>query len=90
MQRTIHVSTAAPGHVTPTGHFHVYAKSLMSWSNLFHVWLPYASYVVGGDAIHCTRACPVPGVPRLHPRAGAGGALGLRLGADRHAGLDLT
>src|SRR5204862_1768591 len=31
VQRTIHVSTAGPGHVTPTGHWKVYSKSLMSW-----------------------------------------------------------
>ena len=64
VQRTIHVSTAAPGHVTPTGHWKVYSKSLMSWSNLFHVWLPYASYVVGGDAIHSYPS--VPGYPASH------------------------
>jgi len=55
--RTIHVSTAAPGHVTTSGNFHVYAKSKMSWSYLFHVWLPYANYVVGGIAIHASPAC---------------------------------
>jgi lipoprotein-anchoring transpeptidase ErfK/SrfK len=64
VQRTIHVSTAGPGHVTPTGHWHVYSKSLMSWSNLFHVWLPYASYVVGGDAMHSYPS--VPGYPASH------------------------
>jgi putative peptidoglycan binding protein/L,D-transpeptidase-like protein len=30
--RAIHVSTAAPGHVTPSGHFRIYRKELMSWS----------------------------------------------------------
>ena len=62
--RTIHVSTAAPGHVTPTGHWRVYAKYRMSWSNQFHVWLPWASYVVGGDAIHSYP--DVPGYPASH------------------------
>jgi lipoprotein-anchoring transpeptidase ErfK/SrfK len=62
--RTIHVSTAGPGHVTPTGHWHVYAKYRMSWSNLFHVWLPWASYVVGGDAMHSFAS--VPGYPASH------------------------
>jgi len=56
--RTIHVSTAAPGHVTTSGNFHVYAKSKMSWSYLFHVWLPYANYVVGGIAIHGFASVP--------------------------------
>ena len=64
VQRTIHVSTAAPGHVTPTGHWHVYAKYRMSWSNLFHVWLPWANYIVGGIAIHGFDS--VPGVPASH------------------------
>jgi len=58
VQRAIHVSTAAPGHVTPDGHFHVYAKYRMSWSNLFHVWLPWASYVVGGIAMHSFASVP--------------------------------
>jgi lipoprotein-anchoring transpeptidase ErfK/SrfK len=62
--RTIHVSTAAAGHVTPTGHWHVYSKSKMSWSNLFHVWLPWASYVVGGIAMH--EYPDVPGYPASH------------------------
>ena len=62
--RTIHVSTAAPGHVTPTGHWHVYSKSPMSWSTLFHVWLPWASYIVGGIAMH--EFASVPGYPASH------------------------
>ena len=62
--RTIHVSTAGPGHVTPDGHWHVYSKSRMSWSTLFNVWLPWASYIVGGIAIHGFDS--VPGVPAWH------------------------
>jgi hypothetical protein len=62
--RTIHVSTAGPGHVTPDGHWHVYSKSRMSWSTLFNVWLPWASYIVGGIAIHGFDS--VPGVPASH------------------------
>jgi lipoprotein-anchoring transpeptidase ErfK/SrfK len=50
--RAIHVSTAAPGHVTPSGKFRIYRKELMSWSKPFQVWLPYASYFSGGDAFH--------------------------------------
>lgn len=50
--RTIEVSTAGPGHYTPTGRFHIYGKSLNAWSNEFHVWLPYSSFVVGGIYMH--------------------------------------
>ena len=62
--RAIHVSTAAPGHVTPSGHFRIYSKSLMSWSRPFHVWLPYASYFYGGDAFH--QYPSVPPYPASH------------------------
>ena len=62
--RAIHVSTAAPGHVTPSGHFHIYRKELMSWSKPFQVWLPYASYFYGGDAFH--QYPSVPGYPASH------------------------
>jgi hypothetical protein len=62
--RAIHVSTAAPGHVTPSGHFNIYRKELMSWSKPFHVWLPYASYFYGGDAFH--QYPSVPGYPASH------------------------
>ena len=50
--RAIHVSTAAPGHVTPDGTFTVYRKELMSWSVPFQVWMPYASYFFEGYALH--------------------------------------
>jgi L,D-transpeptidase catalytic domain/Putative peptidoglycan binding domain len=50
--RAIHVSTAAPGHVTPTGTFNIYRKERMSWSVPFQVWMPYASYFTGGYALH--------------------------------------
>jgi lipoprotein-anchoring transpeptidase ErfK/SrfK len=62
--RAIHVSTAAPGHVTPSGHFRIYRKELMSWSKPFQVWLPYASYFYGGDAFH--QFPSVPGYPASH------------------------
>ena len=62
--RAIHVSTAAPGHVTPSGHFRIYRKELMSWSKPFQVWLPYASYFYGGDAFH--QYPSVPGYPASH------------------------
>ncbi|MFI5101092.1 MAG: L,D-transpeptidase family protein, partial [Actinomycetes bacterium] len=50
--RAIHVSTAAPGHVTPTGTYTIYRKERMSWSVPFQVWMPYASYFTGGYALH--------------------------------------
>jgi hypothetical protein len=62
--RAIHVSTAAPGHITPSGHFHIYRKELMSWSKPFQVWLPYASYFYGGYAFH--QYPSVPGYPASH------------------------
>jgi lipoprotein-anchoring transpeptidase ErfK/SrfK len=52
VRRSIHVSTAAPGHVTPTGTFTIYRKERMSWSVPFQVWMPYASYFTGGYALH--------------------------------------
>ncbi len=50
--RAIHVSTAAPGKVTPTGTYTIYRKEQMSWSVPFQVWMPYASYFTGGYALH--------------------------------------
>ena len=51
VKRAIHVSTGAGGR-TPRGTFRVFRKERMSWSNPFSVWLPYASYFVGGYAFH--------------------------------------
>jgi N-acetylmuramoyl-L-alanine amidase len=64
VKRAIHVSTAAPGHFTPVGIFHIYSKQIMSWSTLFDVWLPYADYFTGGYAFH--EYPDVPGVPASH------------------------
>jgi lipoprotein-anchoring transpeptidase ErfK/SrfK len=49
--RAVHTSTGAFGR-TPSGSFHVYRKELYSWSVPFSVWMPYASYFVGGIAMH--------------------------------------
>ena len=49
--RAIHVSTGAGGR-TPSGDYSVRSKSTYSWSIPFKVWLPYASYFVGGIAMH--------------------------------------
>jgi L,D-transpeptidase catalytic domain/Sporulation and spore germination/Putative peptidoglycan binding domain len=51
VERAVHTSTGALG-ATPSGTFRVYRKELLSWSYPFHVWMPYASYFVGGIAMH--------------------------------------
>ncbi len=45
------VSTGAGG-ATPNGTYSVYRKSTYDWDYQFHLWLPYASYIVGGIALH--------------------------------------
>lgn len=62
--RALHVSTAAPGHYTPRGHFHVYRKETLSWSVPFQVWMPYANYFYGGFAVHGLAS--VPAYPASH------------------------
>lgn len=61
--RAIHTSTGIFGR-TPAGAFHVYRKELLSWSQPFHVWMPYASYFVGGIAMH--EYPDVPAYPASH------------------------
>jgi N-acetylmuramoyl-L-alanine amidase len=51
VERAVHTSTGAGG-ATPSGTFRVYRKELMSWSHPFSVWMPFASYFVGGIAMH--------------------------------------
>lgn len=58
VRRTIAVSSGMPGHDTPTGSFHVFRKELRSWSVPYGVWLPYASYFVGGVAFHAYPSVP--------------------------------
>ncbi len=64
VERAIHVSTAAPGHVTPAGTFTIFRKEMMSWSVPFQVWMPYASYFSGGYALH--EYPDVPAYPASH------------------------
>jgi L,D-transpeptidase catalytic domain/Putative peptidoglycan binding domain len=64
VQRTIAVSTAAPGYVTPLGHFSITRKERMSWSIPYKTWLPWASYFVGGIALH--EYASVPTTPASH------------------------
>ena len=50
--RAIHVSSGATGFATPPGSYSVFRKEARSWSVPFKVWLPWASYFVGGIAFH--------------------------------------
>ncbi len=61
--RAIHVSTGAGGK-TPAGDFGVYSKSVYSWSRPFKTWLPFASYFMGGYALH--EYASVPNYPASH------------------------
>jgi lipoprotein-anchoring transpeptidase ErfK/SrfK len=46
------VSTGKGSNATPPGSFKVFRKEVKSWSYPFQVWLPWASYFVGGIAFH--------------------------------------
>ncbi len=61
--RAIHISSGAGG-ATPAGNFSVYSKATMSWSRPFKTWLPFASYFIGGYALH--EYSSVPGYPASH------------------------
>jgi lipoprotein-anchoring transpeptidase ErfK/SrfK len=50
--RTVGVSTGKGSNATPPGSFKVFRKEVKSWSYPFQVWLPWASYFVGGIAFH--------------------------------------
>ena len=50
--RVLHVSSGRPGYDTPAGRFHVERKYTKDWSVPYAVWLPWASYFVGGVAFH--------------------------------------
>lgn len=63
VRRAIHVSSGAGGR-TPRGDFHVFRKEQMSWSIPFKVWMPWASYIVGGIAMH--QYSSVPSYPASH------------------------
>lgn len=57
--RTIHVSSGKRGFRTPTGRYEILRKRRTSWSIPYKVWLPWASYFVGGIAIHQSAVVPV-------------------------------
>jgi peptidoglycan hydrolase-like protein with peptidoglycan-binding domain len=63
VRRAVHTSTGVGG-ITPTGTFRVYRKETMSWSVPFSTWMPYASYFVGGIAMH--EYSYVPAYPASH------------------------
>lgn len=63
VRRAVHTSTGAYGG-TPSGSYRVYRKELMSWSVPFSTWMPYASYFVGGIAMH--EYPDVPSYPASH------------------------
>ena len=62
--RVLHVSSGAAGTPTPPGSYAVTRKEVRSWSVPFQVWLPYASYFVGGIAFH--EYPEVPAYPASH------------------------
>jgi hypothetical protein len=62
--RVIKVSTGAPGFATPTGSYRIYRKHPRDWSYPYSVWLPFASYFVGGIAFH--ESPSVPAYPASH------------------------
>ncbi len=62
--RTLHVATGAAGFETPIGRFSVFRKEVNSWSVPYKVWLPWASYFVGGVAFH--ESPDVPAQPASH------------------------
>ena len=61
--RIVHVSTGAAGN-TPRGNYSIIRKENPSWDYLFNIWLPYASYFIGGFALH--EYPDVPGYPASH------------------------
>ena len=63
VERVFHISSGAGGR-TPSGSFRVYRKERMSWSVPFSTWMPWASYFVGGIALH--EYPVVPSYPASH------------------------
>lgn len=63
VERVFHISSGSGGR-TPSGTFRVYRKERMSWSVPFSTWMPFASYFVGGIALHAYPS--VPAYPASH------------------------
>ena len=55
---------ARPGYETPTGSYRIERKYTKDWSVPYEVWLPWASYFVGGVAFH--ESPDVPPAPASH------------------------
>src|SRR5262245_3917421 len=62
--RVLDVATGKPSFETPTGSYRVFRKEQRSWSVPYKVWLPWASYFVGGVAFH--EYPDVPPTPASH------------------------
>ena len=56
--RVLHISSGRRGYATPTGRFAVTRKFRKDWSVPYAVWLPWASYFVGGYAFHESPSVP--------------------------------
>ena len=52
VESTFSVSTGRVSFETPTGRFRILRQERRSWSVPYRVWLPFASYFVGGYAFH--------------------------------------
>jgi lipoprotein-anchoring transpeptidase ErfK/SrfK len=52
VNRVIHSSAGKRGYETPTGSYRIVRRVLMDWSRPYKSWMPYASYFVGGYALH--------------------------------------
>jgi lipoprotein-anchoring transpeptidase ErfK/SrfK len=59
VRRVSHVSTGKRRFETPEGSYTILRKRRRSWSIPYKVWLPWASYFVGGFAVHQSRNVPV-------------------------------
>jgi hypothetical protein len=62
--RVMHMSSGKAGFATPTGSYAVFRKEARSWSVPYKVWLPWATYFVGGVAFH--EYADIPVVPASH------------------------
>ena len=63
--RTLHVSSGPPGYETPDRPLQRLPQGARnSWSVPYKVWLPWASYFVGGVAFH--ESPDVPAQPASH------------------------
>jgi lipoprotein-anchoring transpeptidase ErfK/SrfK len=64
VERILHVSSGKAGYETPTGQYRIERKYTKDWSVPYEVWLPWASYFVGGVAFH--ELADVPPYPASH------------------------